>query len=78
MTEAVEQIAIRKSLLDEVHKVHGALLTESDGWSEPASYGDELFEYATVREAGAGLIDLSSRGRFQVGGSEAVPFSMAW
>ena len=49
-------------------------MTERDGWSVPASYGDELFEYAAVRETGAGLIDLSSRGRFQVSGSEAVQF----
>ncbi len=39
-----------------------------------SSYGDELFEYATVRERGAGLIDLSSRARFLVTGSEAVQF----
>ena len=31
-------------------------------------------EYAAVRKKGAGLIDLSSRGRFKVGGSEAVQF----
>jgi folate-binding protein YgfZ len=74
MTQAVEQITVRKSPLDEMHRQLGALLTERDGWSVPASYGDELFEYAAVRERGAGLIDLSSRGRFQVSGSEAVPF----
>src|SRR5712691_2547200 len=31
-------------------------------------------EYTAVREGGAGLIDLSSRGRFLVSGSEAVMF----
>ncbi|MCM3874621.1 MAG: aminomethyltransferase family protein [Pyrinomonadaceae bacterium] len=74
MTEAVEQITLRQSPLDEVHKHLGALLAARDGWSVLASYGDELFEYASVREAGAGLIDLSPRGRFQVSGSEAVQF----
>lgn len=74
MTEAVEQITLRQSPLDEVHKHLGALPAQRDGWSVPGSYGDELFEYAAVREAGAGLIDLSARGRFQVSGSEAVPF----
>jgi folate-binding protein YgfZ len=49
-------------------------MTERDGWSVPASYGDQLFEYAHVREGGAGLIDLSSRGRLLVSGSEAVQF----
>jgi folate-binding protein YgfZ len=33
-----------------------------------------LFEYAAVREGGAGIIDLSARGRILVSGSEAVPF----
>jgi folate-binding protein YgfZ len=42
--------------------------------SVPASYGDVLFEYAAVREFGAGLIDLSPRGRMLVSGTEAVPF----
>jgi folate-binding protein YgfZ len=74
MTEAVEQLTLRKSPLDEMHRHLGALPTELDGWSVPASYGDQLFEYAAVREAGSGLIDLSSRGRFQVSGSEAVQF----
>jgi folate-binding protein YgfZ len=35
---------------------------------------DVLFEYAAVREGGAGVIDLSSRGRIQVSGTEAVQF----
>jgi len=74
MNEAVEQIIVRKSSLDEMHRELGALLAVGDGWSVPASYGDELFEYAAVREGGAGVIDLSSRGRFLVSGSEAVQF----
>lgn len=74
MTEAVEQLAIRKLALEEAHEELGASLTERDGWSIPASYGDVMQEYAAVREAGAGLIDLSSRGRLLVTGSEAVPF----
>lgn len=73
MTEAVE-VTIRTSPLDEVHKGLGAVMADRGGWSLPASYGDELFEYAAVRESGAGLIDLSSRGRLLVTGSEAVPF----
>jgi folate-binding protein YgfZ len=36
--------------------------------------GDVAAEYAAVRKKGAGIIDLSSRGRFKVGGSEAVQF----
>jgi len=37
---------------------------------EPGS----VTEYTAVREGGAGLIDLSSRGRINVSGTEAVPF----
>src|ERR1700730_17889075 len=33
-----------------------------------------MAEYSAVRHGGAGLIDLSSRGRLLVGGSEAVMF----
>jgi tRNA-modifying protein YgfZ len=73
-TEAVESIRVQGGPLNEVHRRLGAVLTESDGWSLPVSYGDVLLEYATVREGGAGLIDLSSRGRLLVSGSEAVQF----
>ena len=49
-------------------------MIERDGWSVPATYGDVLLEYAAVREGGAGLIDLSPRGRILVSGSEAIQF----
>jgi len=74
MAETLEQIAVRRSPLNETHARLGATMIEQDGWSVPASYGDVLFEYAAVREDGAGVIDLSARGRILVSGSEAVPF----
>src|ERR671914_312128 len=74
MSEVVEQIAIHRSPLYETHIGLGAEMKECDRWQVAASYGDELFEYAAIRERGAGIIDLSARGRFQVSGSEAVPF----
>jgi glycine cleavage system T protein len=74
MSEVVKQIATHQSPLHESHVRLGAEIKESDGWQVPASYGDELFEYAAVRERGAGVIDFSPRGRFQVRGSEAVQF----
>jgi aminomethyltransferase len=74
MSEAVNQITIKRSVLDETHVSLGALMTEREGWSIPKSYGDALQEYATIREQGAGLIDLSARGRLIVSGSEAVSF----
>jgi len=71
---ATEPVIARKSPLDDVHSRLDALMKEDHGWSVPQSFGDELFEYAAVRERGAGLMDLSSRGRFLVSGSEAVQF----
>jgi folate-binding protein YgfZ len=74
MTEIKEQLAIRKLPLDQDHAQLGATMAERDGWSVPASYGDVAQEYAAVRVGGAGLIDLSPRGRMLVSGSEAVQF----
>src|SRR2546429_7078038 len=41
---------------------------------EMGATGDSATEYSTVRDGGAGLIDLSDRGRLLVSGSEAVMF----
>jgi folate-binding protein YgfZ len=74
MNEATEQITTNTLPLEKVHERLGASFREEDNWHIPSSYGDEKAEYATVREGGAGLIDLSSRGRLRVAGSEAIMF----
>ena len=74
MTEAVEPQILTNSPIDSIHQQMGATMMERDGWSVPGSYGDVLFEYATVREGGSGVIDLSNRGRILVSGAEAVQF----
>ena len=74
MSEVIAAPTVGKSPLDEIHRQLGATMTVRDGCSVPSSYGDVLFEYATIREGGAGLIDLSGRGRLLVSGSEAVQF----
>ncbi|HEX8176434.1 MAG TPA: aminomethyltransferase family protein [Pyrinomonadaceae bacterium] len=74
MSEVVERDAVHKSPLDEAHRRAGAELEVRDGYLVPASYGDVMAEYRAVREVGAGLIDLSSRGRIEIGGTEAVLF----
>ena len=74
MIEAVETKVLTRSPLESVHQRLGATMNERDGWSVPESYGDVLLEYAAVRERGAGLIDLSPRGRILVSGTEAVQF----
>lgn len=72
MSEVVKQV--RMLPLNELHVRLGGDMTESDGWLLPASYGDVLREYAAVRERGAGVIDLSHRGRIRVSGAEVVQF----
>jgi folate-binding protein YgfZ len=75
MAEAIEsQATLRRSALDEAHRRAGAELRESDGCVVPASYGDAAAEYEAVRGGGAGLFDLSARGRVEVSGGEAVQF----
>src|SRR5919202_2993445 len=72
---AVEETTVRRSPLDETHRRAGAVMREQDGCLVPASYGDARAEYDAVRGgAGAGLFDLSSRGRVEVSGGEAVQF----
>ncbi len=70
----VQKVSLRQLALHESHRGSGALMAEQDGWSVPTSFGDDLLEYAAVREGGVGLLDLSSRGRLLVKGSEAVAF----
>jgi folate-binding protein YgfZ len=74
MTETAEQIETRRLPLEEAHRRADATLSERDGYIVPASYGDAAAEYAAVRGGGAGLFDLSPRGRVEVSGREAVQF----
>ena len=74
MNEATEQLMTNTLALEKVHERLGASFRDEQGWRVPASYGDEKAEYAAVRDGGAGLIDLSSRGRIRVSGSEAIMF----
>jgi folate-binding protein YgfZ len=79
MAEAVEQKAAeadaaRRSPLEAAHAGAGASFREQDGYVVPASFGDAAAEYEAVRGGGAGLFDLSARGRVEVSGGEAVQF----
>ena len=77
MSEAAEkkteETPPRRSPLEEAHGRAGATLVEREGCVVPASYGDAGAEYEAVR-GGAGLFDLSTRGRVEVSGGEAVMF----
>lgn len=79
MSEAVEivkdETAARRSPLGESQARAGAVLRDEGGAQIAAHYGDARAEYEAVRGgAGAGLFDLSERGRVEVAGSEAVQF----
>jgi len=72
---AVETAAPRHSTLEAAHLRAGAVVREQDGCVVPSNFGDASAEYDVVRGgAGAGLFDLSSRGRVEVSGGEAVRF----
>ncbi len=72
--KVTEQIIVHESALHDWHVGHDASMAQRDEWFVPANYGGPANEYAVVREHGAGLIDLSSRGRIRVSGSEAIQF----
>lgn len=74
MMETIAETTIHQTPLGDAQTQAGAVMAERDGRSVAVSYGDVLLEYAAVREGGAGLIDLSARGRLLVSGSEAVQF----
>jgi glycine cleavage system T protein len=74
MSEAIEQKAPKRLVLEEAHLAVGAAMKEYEGWLLPATYGDLVAEYSAVRRHGSGLLDLSMRGRMRVSGSEAIQF----
>ncbi len=51
----------------------GAVFAEESGWEVPTRYGDVAAEYEHVR-TGAGLFDVSHRGKIELTGPEAVFF----
>src|ERR1043166_9820919 len=80
MSEAVEgrlaeETPARRSPRAAGHRRAGARMRGRDGCLVPARYGDAGAEYEAVRGGdGAGLFDLSSRGRAGVTGGEAGQF----
>ena len=74
MSEIAEQETVARLPLDALHRELGAVMTEREGHLLPAAYGDPAAEYEAVRGGGAGLFDLTARGRAEVSGTEAVQF----
>lgn len=76
MNEVIEEHVIENSLFENAHAVEAkATTSERDAASSvPAAYTNLASEYAAVRDGGAGVFDLSARGRIEVTGTEAVQF----
>jgi aminomethyltransferase len=69
-----ESEASRKhTALFQAHKQAGARFVDYAGWEMPIQYEGTLAEHRAVR-AYVGLFDVSHMGRFQIQGSDAVPF----
>lgn len=74
MNETTAQAESLKSPLHDLFAAGGILFSTADNWLVPSNFSDARQEYAAVREHGAGLLDLSSRARIRVSGTEAVLF----
>jgi glycine cleavage system T protein len=63
----------KQSPLTELHRAHGAVFAERDGWLLPMRFGNPESEYQAVR-SGVGLIDLSHRALLQLTGPDRFSF----
>jgi glycine cleavage system T protein len=59
--------------LSELHKSHGAVFAQRDGWLLPLHFGNAAAEYQAVRSA-VGLIDRCHRGLLQFTGPDRLSF----
>lgn len=75
-TPEAAEASPRRTLLTGAHECAGAAMRVHEGFLVPANYGDDARgEYEAVRGGvGAGLFDMSARGRVEVSGGEAVQF----
>jgi len=62
-----------KTPLREVHRAQGARFTEYQGWELPDQFTDPMEEYQAVRYS-VGLMDVSYRTTFSVGGPDRADF----
>ncbi|MBI5193973.1 MAG: aminomethyl transferase family protein [Nitrospirae bacterium] len=64
---------MKTSPLHEILMSLGATFSEAYGWEMPANYGNAVEEHINVRN-GAGIIDLSHRGKLRISGKDRVMF----
>lgn len=73
-TANLEELPVRKTVLNEVHKTLGGKMVPFAGWEMPVQYPSGIFaEHKAVRTA-AGLFDVSHMGVFEVKGKDAGAF----
>ncbi|HTX91417.1 MAG TPA: glycine cleavage system aminomethyltransferase GcvT [Anaerolineales bacterium] len=65
--------ALRKTVLNEIHKQLGAKMVPFAGWEMPVWYSSVLEEHLATRQA-AGLFDVSHMGVYQIEGADAASF----
>jgi len=64
---------LKRTVLYNWHKSHGARMVEFTGWEMPLQYTTISEEHLGVREK-AGLFDLSHMGRIRIRGKDRIPF----
>jgi aminomethyltransferase len=64
---------MRRTILNDTHRKHGAKMVEFAGWEMPVEYQGIRFEHLAVRER-AGIFDVSHMGRIEICGKDAEPF----
>ena len=64
----------RRSAMDRLELLQGAVMAELDGWRQPLHYGDNKNEVEFLRES-VGVHDLSPRGAVRLVGDGAVSLS---
>jgi hypothetical protein len=62
-------VSILPLALHEFHRASGAVFAEVNGQEVVSDYGDWMAEYAALRE-GAGVVDMSFRGRLCLVGAD--------
>ena len=62
---------MKRLRLHDEHAKRGASFMEQNGWEVPAHYGNAAAEHLAVRR-GAGIMDLSQRGKIKVTGDDRV------
>jgi aminomethyltransferase len=65
------KLALKRTVLNPLHKALGAKMVEFGGWEMPVEYSGIIQEHLAVRKA-AGLFDVSHMGEIEISGPQAL------